>query len=208
MSMMNNECERVGLPEPRITDNGFMDKVIFKRPSADDYKKDTAEGKKDTIGSKKDTVTLKKDTVTLEKDTVKDTVEHQLNTGRTSDIDKKDTSSTEKEHQLKVKKTPAEGKKDTSSTEKEHQLKVKKTPARKRNRQELRIINIIGEDWYSATDLREALNYKSKSTFIKNYLTPMLEKGILKLEKDTSLTSPNQRYGLTVKGKAIYYSNK
>ena len=173
-----------------------MVKVIFKRPPADKYKKDKAEGKKDTVtsekdtvGSKKDTVTLKKDTVQGEKDTVtlkKDTVEHQLSTGR----------------------TPVIIQKDTSSTEKEHQLETKKTPVRKRNRQELRIINIIGEDWYSATDLREALNYKSKSTFIKNYLTPMLENGILKLEKDTSLTSPNQRYGLTVKGKAIYYSNK
>ena len=105
-------------------------------------------------------------------------------------------------------RTPVIIQKDISSTEKEHQLEIKKTPVGKRNRQELRIINIIGEDWFSATDLREALNYKSKSTFIKNYLTPMLENGILKLEKDTSLTSPNQRYGLTVKGKAIYYSQK
>ena len=193
LSMMNNECERVGLPAPRMTDNGFMVKVIFKRPSADGYKKDTVslekdtvEGKNDTVTSEKDTVPTEKDTVGGQKDTVKDTVEHQLNTDR----------------------TPVIVQKDTSSTEKEHQLEIKKTPVGKRNRQELRIINIIGEDWFSATDLREALNYKSKSTFIKNYLTPMLENGILKLEKDTSLTSPNQRYGLTVKGKAIYYSNK
>ena len=203
--MMNNECERVGLPVPRITDNGFMVKVIFKRPSADEisssehkqntgrtqaeHEKDTVECKKDTVVSQKDTVGSKKDTVQGQKDTVnpeKDTVEHQLNTGR----------------------TPVIVQKDTSSTEKEHQLKTKKTPVGKRSRQELRIINIIGEDWFSATDLREALNYKSKSTFIKNYLTPMLENGILKLEKATSLTSPNQRYGLTVKGKAIYYSQK
>ena len=178
-----------------------MVKVIFKRPSADEYKKDTVTPKKDTVPSEKDTVGD-------QKDIVKDTVEYQLSTGRTPVIVQKDTSSTEKEHQLEIKKTPAEGQKDTSSTEKEHQLETKKTLVGKRNRQELRIINIIGEDWFSATDLREALNYKSKSTFIKNYLTPMLENGILKLEKDTSLTSPNQRYGLTVKGKAIYYSQK
>ena len=79
LSMMNNECERVGLPVPRITDNGFMVKVIFKRPSAGEYKKDT---------------------VTLEKDTV----EHQLNTDRTPIIVQKDTSSTEKEYQLKTKR--------------------------------------------------------------------------------------------------------
>ena len=105
-------------------------------------------------------------------------------------------------------RTPDITQKDTSSAEKEHHLEIKKTPIGKRNRKELRIINIIGENWFSATDLHEALNYKSKSTFIKNYITPMLENGILKLEKETSLTSPNQRYGLTVKGKAIYYSNK
>ena len=152
-----------------------MVKVIFQRPSAAKYKKDTVGGQKDTV---KDTVGYKKDTVADQKDTVGS---------------KKDT---------------VQGQKDTVKDTVEHQLKTKKTPVSKRNRQELRIINIIGEDWYSATDLREALNHKSKSTFIKNYLTPMLENGILKLEKDTSLTSPNQHYGLTVKGKAIYYSNK
>ena len=57
---MNNECERVGLPVPRITDNGFMVKVIFKRPSADGYKKDTVTLEKDTVGSKKDTVNIEK----------------------------------------------------------------------------------------------------------------------------------------------------
>ena len=153
LSMMNNECERIGLPEPRITDNGFMVKVIFKKPSAAEYKKDT--------------VTLEKDTVNLENDTV---------------ASKKDTV--------------------------EHQLKEKKTPAEKRKRQELRIINIIGEDWSSASELCEMLGHKSKSTFIKSYLNPMVESGLLVKEKLDSINASNQRYGLTVKGKAIYYSNK
>ena len=107
LSMMNNECERVGLPVPRITDNGFMVKVIFKRPSADGYKKDTVTLEKDTVNlesntvdSKKDTVNTEKDsvkdTVDYKKDTIKDTVEHQLSTGRTPVIVQKDTSSTEK----------------------------------------------------------------------------------------------------------------
>ena len=51
--MMNNECERVGLPLPRMTDNGFMVKVIFKRPYADGYKKGT-------VGVRKDPLPLKK----------------------------------------------------------------------------------------------------------------------------------------------------
>ena len=70
LSMMNNECERIGLPEHRITDNGFIVKAIFKRPSADEYKKDTVPNQKDTVNLESDTVASKKDTVTSEKDTV------------------------------------------------------------------------------------------------------------------------------------------
>ncbi len=32
LSMMNNECEKAGLPKPQIVDNGFMVKVVFTRP--------------------------------------------------------------------------------------------------------------------------------------------------------------------------------
>ena len=34
LSMMNNECTRVGLPEPKISDNGSFVKVIFTRPTS------------------------------------------------------------------------------------------------------------------------------------------------------------------------------
>ena len=97
---MNNECERVGLTVPRITDNGFMIKVIFKRPSANGYKKDTFTLEKDIVNLEKDTVGSKKDTVNHEKDTV----EQQLNTGRTPVLGEKDTCSVEKGHQLKTKR--------------------------------------------------------------------------------------------------------
>ena len=36
----------------------------------------------------------------------------------------------------------------------------------------------------------------------------MVESGLLVKEKWDSINAHNQRYGLTVKGKAIYYSNK
>lgn len=36
LSMMNNKCKNVGLPKPKINDNGYMVKVIFARPSAKD----------------------------------------------------------------------------------------------------------------------------------------------------------------------------
>lgn len=32
LSMMNNKCKNVGLPKPKINDNGYMVKVIFARP--------------------------------------------------------------------------------------------------------------------------------------------------------------------------------
>ena len=73
--------------------------------------------------------------------------------------------------------------------------------------QALKIINIIGEDWYSAAELCEMSGHKSQSTFIKSYLNPMVESGLLVKDKLDSINAPNQRYGLTVKGKAIYYSN-
>lgn len=103
-------------------------------------------------------------------------------------------------------RTPVIVQKDTSSTEKEHQLKTKKTPVSKRDRQVLKIVNIIGEDWYSAAELCEMLGHKSKNTFIRNYINPMMESGLLVKEKLDSINAPNQRYGLTVKGKANYYS--
>ena len=216
LSMMNNECERVGLPIPRITDNGFMVKVIFKRPSAngishsehklntsrtqEELKKNTVKGQndtvspeknildfnKDTVGAQKDTVNREKDTVRARKDTVKDTVEHQLSTGRIPVIDQK----------------------DTCLTLKEYQLKEKKTLVGKREKQIIKIINIIGEDWYSAGELSEALGHKSKNTFIRNYINPMLESGLLVKYNLDNTNASNQRYRLTVKGKAIYYSNK
>ena len=172
---MNNECERVGLPVPRITDNGFMVKVIFKRPSADGYKKDT--------------VTLEKDTVNLENDTV---------------ASKKDTV----EHQLKTKKTPAEHQLNTSRTPVEHQLGINQATNGDYDIKLVKLVKLIGENWYSSLELRELLGFKSKSSFIKNYLTPAIEGGYVKYEDPSNPTSPNQRYGLTVKGKAIYYSQK
>ena len=105
-------------------------------------------------------------------------------------------------------RTPDIDQKDNSSTEKAHQLNTKKTPVSKRERQVLKIINIIGEDWYSAAELCEMLGHKSKNTFIRNYINPMMKSGLLVKDKLDSINAPNQRYGLTVKGKAIFYSQK
>ena len=178
LSLMNDECDRVGLPKPRIIDNGFIIKVIFKRPYilTDHILKTRnmqAENQKDTVNAEKDTVSTEKDTADV----------------------KKDILSPENQQRLKA-----------GITKIGYKLGPNWKPAGKREKQALKIINIIGEDWYSATELCDLLGHKSKNTFLRNYINPMLEDGLLVKDKAESTNAPNQRYGLTVKGKAIYYS--
>lgn len=67
------------------------------------------------------------------------------------------------------------------------------------------LIQAIGEDWFSASTLCEVIGLSSKSSFIRNYIKPAIEHGLLTLENPEKPNAPNQRYGLTVKGKALYY---
>ncbi len=134
LSMMNNKCKNVGLPKPRICDNGYMVKVIFTRHK---------DGERTPVG-------------------------HQLNTSR----------------------IPAEEQTGEVS------------PAL------VKLIKAIGYNWYSAKELREKMGFKSKSSFIKNYLNPAQNAGIIQLEDSENPQSPNQRYGLTEKGKQIFYQNE
>lgn len=66
LSMMKKECERVGLPQPIITDNGFMVKVKFQRPL--DVKRTSAEHQSNTSRS----------TVEEQQNNSRNTVEEQL----------------------------------------------------------------------------------------------------------------------------------
>ena len=69
----------------------------------------------------------------------------------------------------------------------------------------LKLIKAIGEDWYSSYDLCDILGYKSRNTFVRQHLNPAIDGGIIALEKPDKPNAPNQRYGLTLKGKALYY---
>lgn len=69
----------------------------------------------------------------------------------------------------------------------------------------LKLIKTIGEDWYSSYDLCDILGYKSRNTFVRQHLNPAIDGGIIALEKPDKPNAPNQRYGLTLKGKALYY---
>ena len=70
------------------------------------------------------------------------------------------------------------------------------------------LIQTIGEDWFSANTLCEVIGLSSKSSFIRNYIKPAIEHGLLTLENQDKPNAPNQRYGLTVKGKALYYEHR
>ena len=129
LSMMNKECEKVGLPKPQIIDNGYMVKVVFARPKGIDR----------TPG------------------------EHQSNTSQ----------------------TPAEFSSEKVS------IAI------------LKLIQVIGNNWYSAKELRDIMGFKSKSSFIKNYLTPAQRANLIQLEDAENPQSPNQRYGLTEIGKQL-----
>lgn len=69
----------------------------------------------------------------------------------------------------------------------------------------LKLIKAIGEDWYSSYDLCDILGYKSRNTFVRQHLNPAIDGDIIALEKPDKPNAPNQRYGLTLKGKALYY---
>lgn len=67
------------------------------------------------------------------------------------------------------------------------------------------LIQSIGEDWFTANTLCEIIGLSSKSSFIRNYIRPAINSGLVALENPDSPNAPNQRYGLTLKGKALYY---
>ena len=69
----------------------------------------------------------------------------------------------------------------------------------------LKLIKSIGEDWYSSYELCDILGYKSRNSFVRQYLNPAIQNGLIVLENPDSPNAPNQRYGLTLKGKALYY---
>ena len=96
---------------------------------------------------------------------------------------------------------------NTERTPAEHQPNTSKTPVEHHNDEIsvalAKLIRAIDENWYSAKELRAIMGFKSKSSFIKNYLNPAQNIGIIQFEDRENPQSPNQRYGLTEKGKQI-----
>ncbi len=70
------------------------------------------------------------------------------------------------------------------------------------------VVRTIGEEWFTSQELRELMSFKSKPTFRQNYLNPAIKEGLVALENPEKPNSPNQRYGLTLKGKSVLYAEK
>jgi ATP-dependent DNA helicase RecG len=72
----------------------------------------------------------------------------------------------------------------------------------------LRLVDIIGEDWLSLYDMLGIMRLSSRPSFTKTYLGPAIAMGLVVLENSDNPKAPNQRYGLTLKGKALYYDRR
>ena len=65
-----------------------------------------------------------------------------------------------------------------------------------------RLLDAIGQNEKTATELMQALSLRHAPTFRKNYLTPALEAGLIERTQPDSPRSPTQRYRLTELGKS------
>jgi ATP-dependent DNA helicase RecG len=62
---------------------------------------------------------------------------------------------------------------------------------------------IISQGEMNRAELMKALNLKGRDNFLKKYLDPALNLGLIKMTQPDSPKSPTQKYCLTEKGKQI-----
>ena len=67
----------------------------------------------------------------------------------------------------------------------------------------LSLIKVIGNDTLSVKEIMERLNLKGDDHFRKTYLKPALDGGYILRTQEDKLRSPNQKYYLSEKGKAL-----
>ena len=71
-----------------------------------------------------------------------------------------------------------------------------------------RIIEVIGENEYSAHDLRDLVGLRHRPTFRQNYLHPALKRGVIVQTIPDKPNSRLQKYRLTAKGLSMLAQNK
>lgn len=102
-------------------------------------------------------------------------------------------------------KDTAIGNRSTAEAQLEHSRSRGGTQPNKYNNAIIKLVKSIGEDWLASYELRELMLFKSKTTFRQNYLIPAIQLGYVRLKYPDKPNVPNQKYGLTLKGKALYY---
>ena len=69
------------------------------------------------------------------------------------------------------------------------------------NKNEIEII--MNDNEYSVKEIMSILNLKDRVNFLRNYLTPALDEGLVSMKFPEQPKHPKQKYLLTSKGKAI-----
>ncbi len=69
--------------------------------------------------------------------------------------------------------------------------------------QVLRLIKVLNKEELPVRVLMEKLELNSRDKFLKNYLTPALEAGLVEMTQPDSPNSPTQRYVLTEEGRKL-----
>ena len=70
------------------------------------------------------------------------------------------------------------------------------------------LVIAVGEQQMSVKEMMEALLLKGRDNFLKVYLNPAIEEQFVRLLYPNSPRHPRQKYLLTVKGIALYRTNK
>ena len=65
------------------------------------------------------------------------------------------------------------------------------------------LVSIMNDNEYSVKEIMSILNLKDRVNFLRNYLTPALDEGLVSMKFPEQPKHPKQKYLLTSKGKAI-----
>jgi hypothetical protein len=200
LSLMDNECKRVELPVPQIYDDGFMVRVSFDRKNQAGSQGGQAEDQGGQAGGQGGQAGGQ--VVNQQAENQGGQTENQGGQaeGQGGQVKSQDKSQAKSQARSQARSQVRSQVRSQANAKQERKTIVNKLITR--------LIRIIGEDWLSANEILQELNLSSKGSLRKNYINPALEMRVIKLENPSKPNTPNQRYGLTMKGKSIYYREK
>ena len=66
------------------------------------------------------------------------------------------------------------------------------------------LVSIMNDNEYSVKEIMSILNLKDRANFLRNYLTPALDEGLVSMKFPERPKHPKQKYLLTSKGKTLF----